>query len=336
MTAIAVTVPRMVRATWFKHRTAMLATILVFAVPAVALVINSAVQRHYLGVHHLTWCLRIDSTGTGGSACTSPAWTGFAGVYDSSTVIAILLLVLAPAVGLFAGLPWVAREFEGGGFRFTWTQSISSHRWLLGTFGPLTAVAVVAAALCGAAAYWWHQVAQWQSGIGDSPWKWTAFELTPLAMLSWTVLAMALAMLLGVMIRRLIPAMAAFVVIAGILRWLAAAWLRPHLLSIGQIVRQVPYSYAGSSLGRSSVLLQDWFTTPSGARLSLDTVYLRMGNLQGDPSTWLAQHHLSYWMAYQTHDRLIWFQLAWPAIVLAAAIPLVLAAIWWLRRRPAG
>ena len=28
-------------------------------------------------------------------------------------------------------------QFEGGGFRFTWTQSVSQRRWLLGTFGPL-------------------------------------------------------------------------------------------------------------------------------------------------------------------------------------------------------
>lgn len=45
----------------------------------------------------------------------------------------LAIFSLATVAGLFVGVPWVAREFEGGGFRFTWTQSVSPRRWLLGT-----------------------------------------------------------------------------------------------------------------------------------------------------------------------------------------------------------
>jgi Bacterial regulatory proteins, gntR family len=62
-----------------------------------------------------------------------------------------------------------ACEFEGGGFRFTWTQSVSPLRWLLGTFGPLTLLTAVTAAICGVAAHWWFEVAQFRLNGGTTP-----------------------------------------------------------------------------------------------------------------------------------------------------------------------
>jgi hypothetical protein len=42
------------------------------------------------------------------------------------------VLALPVLAGLFAGVPWVAREFESGAFGFTWTQGTSPRHWLLG------------------------------------------------------------------------------------------------------------------------------------------------------------------------------------------------------------
>ena len=38
------------------------------------------------------------------------------------------------------------------------------------------------------------------------------------------------------------------------------------------------------------------------------------------------------WIGYQPRSRLVWFELARDGILVAAA---VLAALWWLRKRPA-
>ena len=54
-----------------------------------------------------------------------------------------------------------------------------------------------------------------------------------------------------------------------------------------------------------------------------------------DPGQWFAQHHLTYWIAYQPHSRLVWFQLARNGIMVVA-VCCVLAAVWWLRKHPAG
>jgi hypothetical protein len=171
----AIKVPRMTRVTWYKHRTLVLGIPGMFLLAAALLVIDSLLQRHWVSSQHLSYCLTYAANDTSSRCLTqnSPYQLGvFAGFVDYWRTEAIVLAVfsLAAMAGLFAGVPWVAREFEGGGFRFTWTQSVSPRRWLLGTFGPLTLLAAATAVICGVAAHWWFQVAQFRLDGGTTPW----------------------------------------------------------------------------------------------------------------------------------------------------------------------
>lgn len=58
-----------------------------------------------------------------------------------------------------------------------------------------------------------------------------------------------------------------------------------------------------------------------------------MGNTS-QPNRWLAQHHLSEWVAYQPHSHLVWLVLARNGILVAVAAVMVLASVWWLRKHP--
>ena len=64
----AMTVRRMTRATWYKHRFSMVGLPAVFLPAALALFAGSVVQRHWLSVHHLSGCLSANTT-TGGGCC---------------------------------------------------------------------------------------------------------------------------------------------------------------------------------------------------------------------------------------------------------------------------
>ena len=324
----ATTALRMTRATWYRHRFSMAGIPAVFLLPALALFADSAVQRHYLSVHHLNGCL-VANAETGGSSCMSAAWVRFISPSQTPTGMAVAVLALPVLVGLFAGVPWVAREFESGAFRFTWTQGTSPRHWLLSTFGPLVALAAVSAAIYGAAAYWWYQVAQWQNGTSIWLWRWSSFELTPLSIAGWTVLAMALALLCGVLIRRVLPAMIAFTVTLGACAYLSQAWLRPGLLSIGPAVKQASWSTsAGWPPSTTTYTVQTWLQKPSGQRVSgLPAV----NNL----TAWIAQHHYTFWVAYQPHNHLIWLELARNGILITFAAFAVITSVWWLRIRPA-
>jgi hypothetical protein len=323
----AITARRMTRATWYKHRFSVVAIPAVFLLAALALFAVSVVQRHYLSVHHLNGCLVANAT-TGGSSCANLPWFAFLQPSPSPNVIVEAVLALPVLVGLFTGVPWVAREFESGAFRFTWTQGTSPRRWLLGTFGPLVLLAAVTAAIFGAAAYWWYQIAQWQAGTSIWLWRWSSFELTPLSIASWTVLSMALALLCGVINRRVLPAMVAFTVTLGVLAFLAQIWLRPWLFGIGAVVKQLNFNTDASwPSSITTYTVQTWFQNPGGQRVGWPP--------PNNSSAWIAQHHYTFWVAYQPHSHLIWLELARNGILVAVAALAVLASVWWLRIRPA-
>jgi hypothetical protein len=332
MTALTVAVPRMTRVTWYKHRISVLGIPAVFGLAALLLWTDGIAQRDWLSAHQMTGCLATTPALDGISRCeSSMEWARFLN-NGRTIVIMVAALALPMAVGLFAGIPWVAREFESGAFRYTWTQNMSSRRWLLGTFGPLVSLAAVSAALSGLAAQWWHEVAQWRTGSSVNPWTWNAFELTPLSMVSWTLLAMALALLLGVTIRRVLPAMIAFV--AAMAGCIAATetWLQPHLFTIGAVTKPTSFTYA-AIFPEENLLLRSWFTGPNGRQVNPNGFYL-------DPTSsstgrWLAQHHDTFWTSYQPYSHLIWLELARNGIFVAVAALAVLASVCWLRVRPA-
>ncbi|HEX6525830.1 MAG TPA: hypothetical protein VF070_38315, partial [Streptosporangiaceae bacterium] len=98
----AMTVLRMTRATWYKHRFSVAGIPAVFLLAALALFADSVVQRHWLSVHHLSGCLVADPT-TGGSWCQSAAWTSFSSSPNQTpNVIAVAVLALPALAGLFA------------------------------------------------------------------------------------------------------------------------------------------------------------------------------------------------------------------------------------------
>src|SRR5499426_2806687 len=102
----------MTRAAWYKHRFSVVGIPAVFLLAALALFAGGVVQRHWLSVHHLSGCLVADPT-TGGSWCVSnAAWNAFSSPRQTPNVIAVAALALPVLAGLFAGVPWVAQEFE--------------------------------------------------------------------------------------------------------------------------------------------------------------------------------------------------------------------------------
>src|SRR5581483_2841447 len=163
------------------------------------------------------------------------------------------------------------------------------------------------------------------------------FELTPLSMACWTLLAMALALVIGVAVRRTVPAMAAFALAYGAWLSFAGRWLRPHLFTIATVVKPDSWASLSHVLSYRDYLVDGWFTGPDGHRVASDSVLRRIPwNRPGiDPGRWAAQNHYTYWVSYQPAGRVWVFQLAWAAIFLTAAAACILAAVWLLRRRPA-
>jgi hypothetical protein len=111
---------------------------------------------------------------------------------------------VAALVGLFWGAPVLAREFERGTHRLTWTQTVPRRRWLatkLGGLGLLVAAAGLAmAGIVGA----WQSTFEGTRYAGDN----SLFTVSGVSAAGWWVFAFALGTMTGALLRRMLPAMA--------------------------------------------------------------------------------------------------------------------------------
>lgn len=323
---------RAARVTWYRHRGALAGIAGLFALAAAVLLVQGLAMRSALG--GLSGCL---VTGAQGSVCAAtPGWDGFLNRSWYVDDLSQALNVLPPLAAMFAGVPWLTREFETGSFRYTWVQGLGRRQWLLGTFGPLAAAGAVAAALTGLVFGWWYRVAQWPSAAFPyGGWNWVPFGLVPEVIAGWTVFALALALPVALLIRRTVPAMAAcaagYIAVFTLVNW----WLRDWLVILAPAIArgQYPYQVAPSW---NDLFLHARLTGPGGGAAN-SSVISKLNNMTSTQADrWITQHHYTYWIAYQPHDRLQVFQFAVAAVLLAAAAAMTLAATWLLRRHPAG
>ena len=322
---------RMARVTWYRHRGALAGIAGLFALPAAVVLAEGLAMRSALG--GLSRCLVTDAQG---SVCAGwPAWDGFLNRSWYVDDLAQAMNVLPLLAAMFAGVPWLTREFETGNFRYTWVQGIGRREWLLGTFGPLAATGAVAAAIGGLVFSWWYQIAQWpSSAFPYGGWSWVPFGLVPEVAVGWTVFALALALPVALLVRRTVLAMAAcaagYSAVFTLVNWRLRDWLVSLAPAIarGHYPNQIAPSW-------NDLFLRGWLAGPGGNQASSRVVGKLNGMTGTQADRWIAQHDYVYLVAYQPHDRLQLFQFAVAAVLLAAAAAMTLAASWLLRRHPA-
>src|SRR5689334_578477 len=147
------------------------------------------------------------------------------------------VLQAVPAlIGAFVGAPLLARELETGTFRYAWTQGFGRWRW---TLAKLLLLAVVVAAAAGAISVlfsWYYQpyfsAANQTLGLTEASKLAPAlFDLRGVAFAAWTLAAFAIGALAGVLISRVVPAIAATLVAYAGLALAAGMFLRQHYLT---------------------------------------------------------------------------------------------------------
>jgi ABC-type transport system involved in multi-copper enzyme maturation permease subunit len=148
----------------------------------------------------------------------------------------IAVLALLPALlGIFWGAPLVARELETGTYRLAWNQSVTRGRWLATKLGlTVLAVAVVTALLTAAITWWADPLDGAQGGQrGSLPSRMTpiAFGMRGIVPVGYAVFALVLGTLIGLVVRRSIPAMALTLVVYVLVQVAVPLWVRPHLVA---------------------------------------------------------------------------------------------------------
>ena len=142
---------------------------------------------------------------------------------------ALNLLVLAsPALlGAFWGAPLVARELENRTNLLAWTQSVTRSRWFLIKVAVTGGAGAITAGLLSLMVTWW---ASPHDRLVNAPYS--VFDQRDIVPAAYALFAVALGVVLGAVIRRTLPAMAATLAAYAVILFGFGSWIRPRILPV--------------------------------------------------------------------------------------------------------
>jgi hypothetical protein len=345
----------MIWLSWRQFRTQAIVAASALAAIAITLIVTGVTLRgHYkdLGlpachVHHD--CEKL------ANAFLDQLRGGTIGDYILVFFLGVVVLYLVPAlIGLFWGAPLLAREFETGTVRLAWNQSVSRNRWLWAKVGLVGLAAMTTTGLLSLLITWWASpIDRANSYAGPKgvtslnrldPALFGARDLTPIG---YAAFALALGVVLGVLIRRTVPAMAATLAAFVGVQVVWAAWIRPHLIS--PTVIRTPLTGALDEIavqqpGFRMTVLGDWYragawvlsnhsVTPSGHVFTGPATSACVGNSIQACRAWILSKHLTQLVTYQPASRFWTFQWLETGIFVALAVALAAFCAWRLNRR---
>jgi len=331
---------RMAGVTWRQHRFAMLGVVTLLGALAVYLwIVGLQLHRAYAAA--------VACRPAGSPACQDLV-NAFNGM-DAFLANGSIMQALPVLIGAFVGAPVLARELETGTYRYAWTQGFGRWRWTLGKLVPLAIVVTAATAAFSTLLSWFYQpyFAAGHQVLGlshTSPFNAGLFDLREVAFPAWTLAAFAIGALAGMLIRRVVPAIAATLVVYAGLVFATGIFLREHYLT--------PLLTTKLTLPGSTWILSQWWTK-GGVTLSQSTMQQVMRpiiqrlmpavpedqiHLYKLPTIlnterYLTQHGYTYWTSYQPVSRFWPFQWIEGGWLLALSVLLVAATIWLVRRR---
>jgi hypothetical protein len=205
--------------TWRQHRATLISIPAVFGVLAVVMVVEG------LHIHHDWAVFRACGSST---SLTCQAMSGNLGGNDWHIANGLnIVMNLVPAlIGVFAGVPLLARDLETGTYRYTWTQGIGRERWTIAKLA-IIAVAIVVVTEAASQLFSWffapfigQQTLTMQSA--------TVFFTHGIALAGWSLLAFTIGALAGLFLRQTMPAIAGAVAVYAVIAVVTWQFLRPN------------------------------------------------------------------------------------------------------------
>jgi hypothetical protein len=321
----------MARVAWLQHRAGFFGLLALYGACGVTIVLAGRGTRSAFATYVSDGCVSNPFHAPCGTLSNT-----FSNTTDPFSVLVIAVNVLPIVVGVFLGAPLVSRELESGTYRFAFTQALSRSRYVLMTLTMFAGFVVAGAVVVGLLlATWSHPFevvgteTMWQSGLFATSW----FMLA-----AWSLLGLALGVLVGVLTKRVVMAMAGTMLIVSGLIVASFTFFVRHLLSVAPLASK-SLTTVGLSNGvidhqtyrgqgpQGAWLVGSWMTGRHGDVLSqarsrelVDVLNANKPNM-AEILHFLAVHHVSYWVSYQPATRYWVFQ------GIAGAILLVLGAI---------
>ena len=331
---------RMAGIIWRQHRYALIGEVAVLGAVAVVLWLVG------LSLHH-DYAAALACQPAGSQACAPSALTfsgSFAFIANGG-----ILQPLPVLIGAFVGGPLLAREMETGTFRYAWTQGFGRRRWALAKLVTLAVAVMVPAVLLSLELAWYYQPYFAPRNLSIAlteltPFYPALFDLHGVVFAAWTLAAFSIGALAGMLIRRVVPAIAATLAVYAGLAFTVGAFLREHYLA--------PLVTTSSlNVPSSAWILSQWWTkggtTVSSAAMNhvIDNTFTSLNPTVNSPGQkytayntvlqYLTEHGYTYWTRYQPGSRYWPFQWIESGWLLALSAACIAAAVWLVRRRAA-
>ncbi|WP_031509581.1 ABC transporter permease subunit [Streptomyces megasporus] len=320
----------MIWVAWRQQRLQLLVTTLLVVAVGAVMLYHRADAVAFMQDRGIAGCLRI-----GDAPCTRGAMAALSEEYRTYvSIIPMVLLCLPVLLGMFAGAPLFAREFEQGTHVFGLTQSVGRGRWwavkLLVGGAPVALLMLI----LGLVGVW---ALKPLNHVTRGPMMTPGFETQGPVLAAYTVLAFAVGVTAGLLFRNTLAAMAItlgiyLVVLVGV-----GGGVRPHYFAAERITGTVAQSTGESERGGTSWIPDDAWRVGS-------TYYDREGReISFDPSgcdgtetiqSCLGRQGVAAQSAdYHPAGRFWDFQAVESGIFLALSAGLLGLGAWSLRRR---
>ncbi|MFG2054620.1 ABC transporter permease subunit [Micromonospora sp. NPDC048930] len=336
----------MIRLTWRQFRAPALAGLGGLALLAAYLVHLGLAVRH----DHDAYLSRCRA----GGDCAG-ALAQFLGDHQNTLLYLAALLALVPALlGMFWGAPLVARELEAGTHRLVWNQSVTRTRWFAVKLLVVGAAAMVFAGLASLLLTW---AASPVDGLAGDRFSTIVFGARNIAPIGYAAFAFTLGTVVGLLLRRTLPAMALTALVFTVVQFVVPNLVRPHLMPPVTVSRPMTAeainearalgSITGAPVVKGLSVPDAWVSDVSELRTAdgrplaadrfdrclLDPPRTGAGGTFGDTAVCLGRLDLHVRLSYQPDERYWTFQWLETGIYLALSGLLAGFGRWRIRRR---
>ena len=206
---------------WRQHRGEIFGAAIILAVLGVLLLLHGVPMHEAYERDGIESC-QLQMLGGDAGSCAQTLLSfenTWAGLPDQFAAWLPFLPMLA---GMLIGAPLLAREFEQGTWQLAWTQGVTRRRWLASKF------ALVLGGVCTVSAMFAAGVSWWLGPLAPHPFTTAKFNHAVLVFPAYVIVAVAIGILAGVVVRRTL--VAAAITVGGYLavRLPVEFYLRPR------------------------------------------------------------------------------------------------------------
>jgi len=217
--------------TWRQFRVQAAVAVIFLAVAAVVLGVTGSHLRDLYNSSGVAEC-NAHGPSTSSRSIAIDCATVYATFFSHDSLLrnllGPLLLAIPVITGIFWGAPLLARELENGTYRLAWTQSVTRTRWLASKITLVGLASIAVAELFSLMVSWWFSPID---KVNMNRLTQGVFDERGVVAIGYAAFAFALAVAVGALIRRTLPAMATTLLAFVGVRLIMTYWIRPHLLS---------------------------------------------------------------------------------------------------------